>query len=409
MNCTMKRSLGTVKPLEDCPRSECRYWEIRVSCGYNAITGKRVRPYERFGGTESEAYLRLMQIRIEHGLVDSTDMTVAEYFVGVYLPYAKGKVRLKTYETYKSAVDNYIVPLFGAYSLEGLPPYFVEAQLGSIEKPGARLNVYKALRQGYRKAASQKMIKFVITDAIDEPKIKRKSQPTVGSDHMWDYIKAFEELGEEERGLYLAVVVGFGVAMRRSEILAIDCEEIDWSYDAQGYLGGFEIHRSFHKRHGVCYFEDTKNEEHDLILFPRWCGEILREHAKDRTGPLITHKGERMYPDYLTKKWSAVVKDKKLPINMPFKNTRHSVGTMLVREDGIPLADVQQLLRHTTIKTTEMYYVQKGTASVERTAAAMSKRSRPKDEDALLDSLPVNILQWEDLAGDQTGPLSKQQ
>lgn len=53
----MKRPGYTVKPLEEgVSREKCRRWMIRVSVGHDPVTGKRLRPYETFEGTEGEAH-----------------------------------------------------------------------------------------------------------------------------------------------------------------------------------------------------------------------------------------------------------------------------------------------------------------------------------------------------------------
>lgn len=369
----MKRSLGSVKPLEDGPLNECRHWEIRVSIGHDPNSGKRIRPYERFEGTETEANLRLMQIRVAHGII-SEDVTVSEFFLGIYLPYAKNRVRRETYDSYEASVRNYIVPMFGRFGLRDLPPYFVEAQLETIELVGARKNAYKTLRQGYRRAVAMRMAEHVITASIEEPDLPPKEKPTVTSADMWKYIDAFE--GDD---MYLAVVVAFADGPRRSEIAAFDWDEFDWSIDTEDSFGAIRIHRSYHWKKGKGWFEKTKTPKSErLLYFPRWAGEIL--YANRGEGPMLKHDGERMRPSYITDRWREVVAEKGLPIVMPFKNTRHSCGTMLVREDKMALTDVQQLLGHSTYKTTETFYVQNSTKSIERTAKAMNNRARKLSE-----------------------------
>ena len=49
---TMKRKRYQLEPLDDGPREKCRHWGIRVSCGHDPATGKRLRPYETFVGEE---------------------------------------------------------------------------------------------------------------------------------------------------------------------------------------------------------------------------------------------------------------------------------------------------------------------------------------------------------------------
>ncbi|OUO92056.1 hypothetical protein B5F40_01610 [Gordonibacter sp. An230] len=384
----MKRKPYSVEPLEPgVPREKCRRWMIRVSAGHDPVTGKRLRPYETFEGTETEANLRAMAMKVERGLVPTTGLTVAEYFVGVYLPWAKsrvrrgsydggprdkGKITRETYRNYEQTVRRSIVPMFGSIGLTDLKPYYVESQLSTIPTIGARRVVYKVLRQGYRRAVKWQLATFVVTDAVDEPMPEKAVKPVVKSSQMWDYIDAFE--GDEALA---AVVIAFAVGLRRSEILAIDREEIDWSVSTPEALGRFRVWRSYHYMDGEGYFEPPKSfTSARTLLLPRWAGEIVWPLAQG-TGPLVVHDGKRMRPDHLSRHWREVTKAAGLPVDMPLKNTRHSCGTMLVREDGLPIADVQQLLGHSTPVVTSEFYVQAGEESVERAVAAMNKRARP--------------------------------
>lgn len=386
----MKRSRYQLTPLDPGPREKCRHWGIRVSCGNDPATGARLRPYETFEGTEYEADLRAMAIKVEHGIVETTSMTVAEYFVGMYLPWAKSRVRTKsydggprdkslitreTYRGYEQTAKRHIIPLFGHIGLAELKPYYVEQKLSEIPTLGARRNAYKLLRQGYRRAVKWQLLQFVVTDAVDEPTADPVDKPTVKSADMWDYIDAFEGPGDED--VRLAVAIGFGAGLRRSEIAAIDREGIDWTVDTEDFLGAVKIWRSYHWRNGVGWFEPPKSfTSARTVYFPRWLGELVRPHASG-TGPLLQHKGERTKPDRISDRWTLVVESKGLPVVMPFKNTRHSCGTILVREDGLPITDVQQLLGHSTPLITSVFYVQRGTESTERAAAAMSKKVKP--------------------------------
>ena len=384
----MKRPGYTVKPLEEgVSREKCRRWMIRVSVGHDPVTGKRLRPYETFEGTEGEAHLRAMAMKVEHGLVPPTGLTVAEYFVGVYLPWARSRVRegsydggprdktkitRETYRNYEQVARRYIVPMFGSVGLTDLKPYYVEAKLATIPTLGARRSAYKVLRQGYRRAVRWQLATFVVTDAVDEPVPEKVEKSVVKSAQMWDYIDAFE--GDEALA---AVVIAFAVGLRRSEILALDREEIDWTVSTPEALGRFRVWRSYHYMNGEGYFEPPKSfTSARTLLLPRWAGEIVRPLAEG-TGPLVVHDGERMRPDHLSRHWRDVTDAAGLPVDMPLKNTRHSCGTMLVREDGLPIADVQQLLGHSTPVVTSEFYLQAGEESVERAVAAMSKRTRP--------------------------------
>ena len=386
---TEKRASYSLVPLEDGPRSRCRRWGIRVSLGTDPATGRRLRPYETFEGTEREADLRAMAIRIQHGLVTPTGMTVAEFFVGMYLPWAASRVRSssydggprdrsqitrETYGRYESVVRIHIVPLFGGVGLADLKPFTVQTKLNSIGRLGARRDAYKTLRQGYRRARAWGLVPSIPTDAVPMPRYDAPPKETAKAIEVRTLIDAFDDPADWD--VRAAAAIGLGVGMRRSEICAIDRQEIDWSVEGEGWLGAYRIWRGYHWHGGEGWFEPPKSRESNrTVIFPRWLGELLRPISEGE-GPLLTHGGERTRPDRITRRWHDVMMDKGLKAGMPFRNTRHSCGTILVREKGIPVADVQQLFGHSTPVVTSAFYVQSGVESAQRAASAMSGVAR---------------------------------
>lgn len=391
---TEKRRGYELKQLDPGPRSRCRHWGIRVSVGYDPATGKRLRPYETFEGSEREADLRAMAIKVQHGIVTPTGMTVGEFFVGMYLPWAESRVRAgsyeggprdrdritrETYRGYEQAVRLYIVPLFGNVGMADLKPYFVQMRLNTIERLGARRNAYKTLRQGYRRARAWGLVQTVPTDAVPEPRYDTPPKQTAKAAEVWECIEAFDD--SDDLDVRHAVAVGFGVGMRRSEICAMDKGEIDWSVEDESILGAYHIWRGYHWRNGAGWFEPPKSPKSDrTVMFPRWLGEMLRPYDEGE-GPLLVHNGERTHPDRITKRWRDVMMNKGLKVGMPFKNTRHSCGTILVREKRLNVADVQQLFGHSTMAITTEFYVQSGVESAERAALAMSDVRPPIVQD----------------------------
>lgn len=375
----MKRTPYTLIPLdEDISRARCRQWGIRVSLGYDPRTGKRLRPYEAFEGTESEARLRAEQIRAEHGFLDvsSGGMTIQEYFVTMWWPWKQKKVRATTARNYQSLMNDKLLPLFGSQKLEEINPYYIEMQLESIESINSREEVYKLLRNGLRQAVRWKLIKYVATEAVEKPQAPKKEQAIIKSALLKDYLDLF-------RGSIIepAVLIGYSCGCRRSETVALDVEDIDFSYETDTAYGRFEITRSMHylKKEWVTQPPKSRSSEREVFL-AKWAGKRLEEILPE-SGPIMTENGHRIHPDRIGRLWTKAIEDEnsrrkkegveELPL-VPLKNLRHSCGTYLVREAKVPISDVQQMLGHELSSTTEKMYVQKGEESIERTASAMS-------------------------------------
>ena len=97
----------------------------------------------------------------------------------------------------------------------------------------------------------------------------------------------------------------------------------------------------------------------------------IQELQKSSQGEYVCmHAGEIMHPDYFSHLWARYIKRAGLPPHIQLKNLRHSCGTILVRKAGVALADVQELLGHESLHTTETFYVQSSEISKKRTAKA---------------------------------------
>lgn len=75
-------------------------WRVRASGGNDPATGKRIRLTKTVHGTKKDAIAERTRMRIEVGQMDSAnkDMTVAQYFEDVFIPWEKARVRPTTYD-----------------------------------------------------------------------------------------------------------------------------------------------------------------------------------------------------------------------------------------------------------------------------------------------------------------------
>ena len=82
---------------------------------------------------------------------------------------------------------------------------------------------------------------------------------------------------------------------------------------------------------------------------------LMVEYGLDREYLFVNYKGEQLSEQSLRKMWYEVCEVANVE-NMTPHQVRHFVGSSLV-EKGVELKKVSQILGHTGIKTTEMYYV----------------------------------------------------
>ena len=83
--------------------------------------------------------------------------------------------------------------------------------------------------------------------------------------------------------------------------------------------------------------------------------DLMVEYGLDREYLFVNYKGEQLSEQSLRKMWYEVCEVANVE-NVTPHQVRHYVGSSLV-EKGVELKKVSQILGHTGIKTTEMYYV----------------------------------------------------
>ena len=99
----------------------------------------------------------------------------------------------------------------------------------------------------------------------------------------------------------------------------------------------------------VSRYSNFNDKTKDLLI------RLMVEYGLDREYLFVNYKGEQLSEQSLRKMWYEVTEVANVE-NMTPHQVRHFVGSSLV-EKGVELKKVSQILGHTGIKTTEMYYV----------------------------------------------------
>lgn len=367
-----------VRRMSDKPRSSegsikklgHNHYKITITVGRSKETGAQKRKSKTVKCSLRDTQKQMREMLAVYSAGDIViDMPTAEFFTDKYFPHVKKSVRATTARSYESAIKRIEEAPFARIKISELYKhvYAVEEWLGEMSG-GEKLNSYKMLRQGSRAAKKWHMTIACVTDSIDEPKLEKKAKETIASKDVGKYTKALRG-SNLEPGILIAISCG----LRRSEIIALDWSDIDFSKadKEKGYLGEINVWRGCHETPGGgMHFDDPKSRKSNRkVLIASWAGKRLKQLAGK--GPVMIEDGHRMHPDRFSKLWQRFCEKEKLKfINL--KNLRHTCGTILAREAGIPVADIQQMLGHESTATTETFYIQESEAAVERAAGAMN-------------------------------------
>ena len=351
----MRSSAGSIKKLG------YNHYKVTVTYGFDPQTGKQRRRSKTVRGSKREAECVRASMLLDNSTLST--VRVGEY-IDIYLQAAKERVRPATYYGYVRYAEKLRYAPFVNLKLCDLDKRedLVIKWLNEEKTLGAKQDAYKILRQMLHHAKKARLISVCVTDYIDFPKSAPKPKKTISTDKVGDYLRAVAGT-EIEAGIIISLAVG----TRRSEVCALAWADIDAS-------GRITINKTLHEDHtgeGGVYFDKTKTfKSTRAVYLPAWAHERIEQLRAAAVGEYVCmYNGEIMHPDYFSRLWARCIKRANLE-HIQLKNLRHSCGTILVREAGASLADVQELLGHESLHTTETFYVQSSDVSKKRTAAA---------------------------------------
>lgn len=329
------------------------------------VTTQAGRKSRNVRGSRAQAE-RVMAALLAEGGDRGQDISVADLINGIYLPYAKENVRESTYASYRRYAKRICDSEVGTWMLSSLASHAHDLRdwLREQDTVGGARNCYKVLRQALAYARKVRHLNVeVITDMIDMPRTKPPEKPVVTLSHVREYVDC-----AAGTPIHAGVIVSLSVGTRRSETCALDWDDFTWD-GGDEWFGRVDITRGVHERAGGGIYEEPPKSATSVrtVYFPRWAGEML--YGMRGTGPIMQSDGERVRPDYFTRKWRSCQLKANLRF-VPLKNLRHSCATILIRELEVPVADVQQLLGHSSTAVTEGFYLQKSDAPLVRTASA---------------------------------------
>ncbi|MCX6137538.1 MAG: site-specific integrase [Ignavibacteriales bacterium] len=156
----------------------------------------------------------------------------------------------------------------------------------------------------------------------------------------------FERLIQAIRDLWFRRIAVFGVltGMRRSEIVNLQWCDIDFSQKTIRIQSSGDF--------------KTKAGKRRVIAVGETVIEVLaqiRPASVENTTYVFTLKGEKIKPVLLTKKLKRAVKKSKVENQrLHFHSLRHTFASWLAQK-GTSIYEIQKLLGHTDIKTTQIY------------------------------------------------------
>ncbi|NEE41743.1 site-specific integrase [Streptomyces sp. SID7982] len=330
--------------------------------------GHRVRKFV-YGSTYDEAAEKLgkLQEQERNGVpVPSRTWSLGEWLAYWLEHIVKPNREHNTYVKYESKVRLYLVPHLGKKSLVRLTPAQLRSFMAELKRtevpPAARFEVLRVLRNALNRAVREELLTRNVAELVDMPKVtKKEAKP-------WDAREAITFLrSARAHRLYAACVLVLVLGLRRSEVLGLRWQDID--FDQRQFTPLKQVQRV--KGVGLV-LKDLKTESsHAVLPLPEFCARALEERRElqdlerrivgdgwsQEPGQDLIFSSERgglIDPVGFSRSFNALVKRAGVR-RITVRLARHTCGTLLAFLKVHPKV-AQAILRHSQISMTMDVY-----------------------------------------------------
>lgn len=325
-----------------------------------------------------------MQNQLNSGGIQRFTPMTTEAWLNTWLAMYNPDIADTTRNSYREKMDNYTIPMLGHIPIQNLNANLIQGMVKTMDDQGKSARTIKNtitnLNSAMKKAVELRMIPYNPCSGVVLPKIEAYNAIVYDSKEMQMALNAAK--GSD---IYLLVLLGLSVGLRRGELDALKWHHIDLDH---GFIHIVE-NRVCIKGQVITKKPKSKSSYRTLAIGPEIC-EILRtakeeyEEQKANYGPgycadgFVIHlkNGQPYHPDSLTQKWDRFMAKHDLK-HIRLHDLRHSCATSLI-ENNVDPRTVKDRMGHASTKTTMDLYVHRTQAMDENAANIMDSIICPK-------------------------------
>lgn len=349
--------------------------------------GKRIREYAT-ASTEAEAKKLLNEFEYNqqrHLLVQTTDMTLAEFLSHWMDNYVKYNCEETTTYGYKNIIDNHIIPRVGNFELQKLQPVHIQQYYKHLmdEKGLSPNTVHKhhaCIRKALDYGLKQQFVHRNVSDAVTLP---RKDKFT-GQSYTSEQLNTLLD-GVRDTNLELPVYLAGYLGLRREEIVGLRWKFIDLENrlihisEVRTSAGSVEVIKppKTDKSKRTLYITDellevlikTKSRQ---LEYEKMLGDDY--HKSDYV--FVKDNGKLYRVNYVTTRFKNFLEKSGLP-KIRLHDLRHTFASILY-EAGVDLKAISEALGHSDLGTTNKIYTHRFDKTHKKTVNAMSEALRSR-------------------------------
>lgn len=291
---------------------------------------------------------------------------------------APGEIRPKSYASYKSTVDGWLIPLLGRHKIDTLSADHVREMFKAIQStpksqklrgekdipegtvmvgPDTAIKAHAVLSSALKTAMREGKATRNVCEMVDPP---RKAKVEQGALNVEQAIELMAHLAGREDGALWATYLLTGA--RRGEILGLEADRVtdtlDLSWQLLRITDMSKAPADYEHRHltGTLYLTRPKSSSGwRIIPLVEPLRSILALHMQGRgDGLVFTRNGNPWDPDAATDAWANLLIEAGLPSNVVLHGARHT-AVELLDAAGVDWDTIKDIVGHSTKKMSQAY------------------------------------------------------
>ena len=291
---------------------------------------------------------------------------------------APAEIRPKSYASYKSTVDGWLIPLLGRHKVDSLSADHVRGMFAAIQStpkspklrglkevpPGTvmvgadtAIKAHAVLSSALKTAMREGKATRNVCEMVDPPRKARVAQNALSADQAIELLAHLAT--REDRALWACYLL---TGARRGEILGLEADRVtdhlDLSWQLLRITDMSKAPADYEYRHltGTLYLTRPKSSSGwRIVPLVEPLRSILALHMQGRgDGLIFTRNGQPWDPDAATDAWANLMVEAGMPKGVVLHGARHTVIDLLDAA-GVDRATQADIVGHSSTKMTEAY------------------------------------------------------
>lgn len=372
------------------------FWTVAITLPAGPDGKRRRKVIRRKDKAAALAELRKLRQTLDKlGDVPTSNLTVGAWMKKWIEEIAPQEVRPKTYASYLSTTNGYIIPLLGSRKIDSLTADHVRGMFSAITStpkslklrgskeippgtvmvgPDTAIKAHAVLSVALSVAVREGKATRNVCEMVDPPRKPKKTQKAL------DVAQAIELLAHlasrADRALWATYLL---TGARRGEVLGLEADRIgdtlDLSWQLLRITDISKAPADYEYRHvqGSLYLTRPKSASGwRIVPLVEPLRSILRLHLKDhQSGLVFLDRGKPWDPDRATDAWKKLLVEANLPDDIVLHGARHTTVDLLDAA-GVDWDTIKDIVGHGTKQMSKAYRTR---VDMKRLEGALTKMS----------------------------------